>query len=495
MSALLWGGAFALRFETALVLAVVLFALAMAQTGFATSRALRGVDGWARVVYEYLLALHLALGMLAVWVVLRADSPVAGCAEPGGLGAFGFLVPNLVVLAWGLVLCVHGRRPAMLPEMACVASATPLVAWLLGPWWAWAVVLDAAVMTARVVAHGLAGMREQAGRPSGASVVRAVTELPEGVLCFRADGRVLVMNDVMRDCLTALGLSTDLADARGLWEALGRAAQAAGGAGAVLPEGVRLETGGHIRMFMLDEVVLGGMPCQRVIAVDVTDRERLVIQTEEANRRLEETGERLRASMDGVAEVARNEALAAMRSKVHDVIGQRLSILHRYLEDGTDPVSFGQVKALLASIADDLRSGSDTQPDAATELAAVVDAFALIDVEVRLRGALPADSACALAFARTVREAATNAVRHAQASVVEVVFAQVGDVETCTVRNDGAPCAAPPREGGGLAGMRSAAAALGGVLEVDPGPPFTVCMRVPRAQTVGEGRTEEGEPR
>ncbi|MGN0076562.1 MAG: sensor histidine kinase, partial [Parafannyhessea sp.] len=141
---------------------------------------------------------------------------------------------------------------------------------------------------------------------------------------------------------------------------------------------------------------------------------------------------------------------------------------------------------LLASIADDLRSGSDAQPDAATELAAVVDAFALIDVEVRLRGALPADPACALAFARAVREAATNAVSHAQAAVVEAVFARIGGMETCTVCNDGAPCAAPPREGGGLTGMRASATALGGVLEVDPGPPFTVRMRVPCAQAVGE---------
>lgn len=48
-----------------------------------------------------------------------------------------------------------------------------------------------------------------------------------------------------------------------------------------------------------------------------------------------------------------------MRARVHDVIGQRLSILHRYLEEGRlDDESLEQIDPLLRSIAADLRSGA-----------------------------------------------------------------------------------------------------------------------------------------
>lgn len=482
MSAAAWQAAApALQPETAVVLTVAFFVLAAVQTVCAARRALRREPGWARTVYEWLLVLHLALGLFAAWVVLRHLPPWLGSAAGAASAPFAFLLPNALVLAWGLALAVHGRRASMLPELACAALMTPPAAWALGAWWPWAVALDAACLAVRVVSTLVAGTSAGAGRPSGASVAQAVKDLPEGVLCARPDGRVLVMNDAMRDCLRALGFSTDLADTSGLWEGLQDAARR-GGAGAVLPEGVRLEVApGQIRLFMRDEVELGGRLCRRLVAVDVTDLERLVIQVEEANRRLEETGELLRASMDGVEEVARNEALIAMRSRVHDVIGQRLSILHRYLEDGGTGASFGRMAALLAGIADDLRAGTEAAPAAADDLAAVVAAFALIDVDVRVAGELPDDPAAAAAFARMVREASTNAVRHAQASAVRVALGRDGGCATCAVANDGAPCAGEPRSGGGLLGMRAAAEALGGTLEVDPGPPFTVRMRVPCA--------------
>ena len=64
-----------------------------------------------------------------------------------------------------------------------------------------------------------------------------------------------------------------------------------------------------------------------------------------------------------------------MRTRVHDVIGQRLSILHRYLEEGRlDDESLEQIDPLLRSIAADLRSGGDTEP--AEQLGDIVHALA-----------------------------------------------------------------------------------------------------------------------
>lgn len=130
----------------------------------------------------------------------------------------------------------------------------------------------------------------------------------------------------------------------------------------------------------------------------------------------------------------------------------------------------------------ELRAGVD--PDAATELAAVADAFGLMGVKVRLEGALPADREVALLFVRVVRECATNAVRHGRARAIDVCMGEgvaEGGVRCATllVTNDGATCAGVLRPGGGLTGMRAAAEAVGASFDACAGPPFAVRVCAP----------------
>lgn len=77
-----------------------------------------------------------------------------------------------------------------------------------------------------------------------------------------------------------------------------------------------------------------------------------------------------------------------MRARVHDVIGQRLSILHRYLEEGRlDDESLEQIDPLLRSISDDLRSGGDSEP--AEQLGDIIHAFGLVSVQIDVEGRFP----------------------------------------------------------------------------------------------------------
>ncbi len=123
--------------------------------------------------------------------------------------------------------------------------------------------------------------------------------------------------------------------------------------------------------------------------------------------------------------VADNAAYLRMRARVHDVIGQRLSILHRYLEEGRlDDESLEQIDPLLRSIAADLRSGGASEP--AEQLGDIVHAFGLVSVQIDVEGALPEDARVAAAFLQIIREASTNATKHAQAHRVHVRLWQEG---------------------------------------------------------------------
>ena len=106
---------------------------------------------------------------------------------------------------------------------------------------------------------------------------------------------------------------------------------------------VRDTTGGH-------------RPLRRIVCLDVTEAARANAALAKTNRELEEAATELRMRLADIERVAQASAYLSMRSRVHDVIGQRLSILHRYLEMGmTDPASVAELEQLLSSVMVDLR--------------------------------------------------------------------------------------------------------------------------------------------
>jgi signal transduction histidine kinase len=82
----------------------------------------------------------------------------------------------------------------------------------------------------------------------------------------------------------------------------------------------------------------------------------------------------------------------------------------------------------------------------------------------------PVSPGAGLAVYRLVQEALTNTLKHARgASSAEVRLHYGADALSLEVVDDGAPAAAPARNGGhGLAGMRERAAAYGGAVEAGP---------------------------
>ena len=180
--------------------------------------------------------------------------------------------------------------------------------------------------------------------------------------------------------------------------------------------------------------------------------------------------------------VAQDEAIVRMKARVHDTIGQRLSILHRFLEaENPTPEALGEVKRLAGSIVDDL-SEPET-PDRASQLDSIVGAFALIGIEVCVKGSLPEDDDAASVFVNIVREAATNAAKHAQAKHVDVNISRIGNVTLLRVVNDGMPAPANLRMGCGIPGMRRAAEAIGGTFDVSSNDPFTIEVHLERPES------------
>ena len=104
-------------------------------------------------------------------------------------------------------------------------------------------------------------------------------------------------------------------------------------------------------------------------------------------------------------------------------------------------------------------------------------------MQIDVEGALPEDARVAAAFLQIIREASTNATKHAQAHRVHVRLWQertdADAVAHMTISNDGSPAPVSYREGTGIPGMRHVAQDLGGSLEVHAAPPFTLTVSIP----------------
>lgn len=440
--------------------------------------------------YEASLVVHLVISAVIMFAASGSHlvAPLPVIAETAG----GLLWANAAITAYGMVLMVHYRRPVMLVELLLVAAATPPAVYVMGPVWTAVPIADAAFFLFRSIAALLMDVRNRQEDITAFSTIETINVIPVGILYLDPKGRPLLMNRCMRKNLVELHMPTSLRDMSSTWNDLRKLSMQ-------MPESSRnrvrinLDRFGEaravvevspaeIRLFLCDRVMVSGRSFERIIGLDVTEYAHAHDRLAQANHLLELAGQELQAQIEEVKKVADNAAYLRMRARVHDVIGQRLSILHRYLEEGRlDDESLEQIDPLLRSIAADLRSDGASEPK--EQLDDIVHAFGLVSVQIDVEGVLPRDTRVAAAFLQIIREASTNATKHAQAHQVHVRLWQEGPVAGAiahmTISNDGAPAPVSYREGTGIPGMRHVAQDLGGSLEVHATPPFTLAVSIP----------------
>ena len=435
--------------------------------------------------YEASLVLHLMISALILFASSGSYlvAPLDVCAR----AMSGALWLNAAIFAYGVVLMVHYRRLVMLVELLLVVAVTPPVVFAMGSAWTVVLIAEGAFFLFRSIAALLMDVRNRQEDITMFSTIETINVIPVGILYLDSRGRPLLMNRCMRKNLVELHMPTDLGDMSSTWNDLRKLSMQ-------MPESSRnrvrinLDRFGEaravvevspaeIRLFVRDRVMVSGRSFERIIGLDVTEYAHAHDRLAQANHLLELAGQELQAQIEEVKKVADNAAYLRMRARVHDVIGQRLSILHRYLEEGRlDDESIEQIDPLLRSIAADLR-------EPAEQLGDIVHAFGLVSVQIDVEGALPEDARVATAFLQIIREASTNATKHAQAHRVHVRLwqegADAGAVARMTISNDGSPAPVSYREGTGIPGMRHVAQDLGGSLEVHAAPPFTLTVTIP----------------
>ncbi|MEN3311379.1 MAG: hypothetical protein V7645_708 [Actinomycetota bacterium] len=239
-------------------------------------------------------------------------------------------------------------------------------------------------------------------------------------------------------------------------------------------------------------------------AITVSDNEPLPLDTEE---RLEKFTELVATA---IANAENRSELAASRARIVAASDETRRRIERDLHDGTQqrlvslglalraaeakvPHELGEVRAELFSAASGLADAVEdlqeisrgihpailSRGGLAPALETLAGRAALpVQLETRIHCRLPESVEVAAYY--LVSEALTNAVKHAEASAVQVQFRTEDSIVELAIRDDGVGGADPAR-GSGLVGLRDRVEALGGTLEITstPGLGTALLARIP----------------
>lgn len=436
---------------------------------------LDGASRLSRSAFEGMLTVHLAL--LAFLLVSFQDQTLQGSAALTAHAAVRWAgVPTALA---GICAAVPEKRRSPVLISALFSAATlPCSDVLFGRDFAWVFMACVLFFLLRGIAGLLSGLRHLKNNLSRLSLKEAVDTLHGGVLFAAAGGRIVLQN---RSMLALIHRIT------------GRSASNANELWALLRSPVDAE---DVTVTALGETLLVRLPdaawefscrtiaaCRRtytlICAADVTETDRVTRGLAAVTDELARTADRLQYVLDHYEEVKRAREAVGIRRHIHDIMGQRVSILNRALLYAPDSERiWADIAPLLSDLMGDIRNRTPDRPE--TVLRNMERSFALAGAELITEGALPADGGRALLFLKIVREAATNALRHAGATRICVRMTETEAGYAMTVTNNGTPPAGEIAEGGGITGMRERLAQAGGLLTIETVPVFRLTASLPK---------------
>ena len=418
-----------------------------------------------------MLAVLAALLLLAGWMHLRS-------LRIGGISVFLFLLMFADLL---YLLC--------LDKMLRLDNAFPLgtgrFTWQTVGLWIGRlpVVLHLLLLTVSI-AYCIGAWRREINscrtEISAAAIREAFDNLPTGLCFSRINGLPLLINRSMYH-LAEVVTGVPLQNANELWRELAAFTEKNG---AVCVESKPLPMlrlpNGSVWRFARKELLIDQELYIQTTATDITQLYHLSAKLSKNNAVLDDQRARLRKLTEEISQITQEKEVLASKIKIHSEFGYCLLASRRFLQqeqpvEQLEPVTamWREVVGKLEASVDDKRSLEDDT------LKLLLEAAASIGCEIVFAGGLPEDTETVYLLLTAVREAATNAVRHAHADKVTVCLERHEDMLFVSITDNGEKQAAAITEGGGLRGLRRKVEESGGRMELRYGQGVELCLCLP----------------
>ena len=380
----------------------------------------------------------------------------------------GWLAPQryaagLLALTVGLTSsCERRLLPGLLLAFAGLCTLPPMDAFL-----PLSAILILALLGVRLM---LLAMRARSTHDVTIASIRAGLDLlPEGILFGRTGHAAALVNIAMLQFMERL-LGRQYRSAEEFWAAL-----TAFDAPAVAEKHARRDA--FLFRFAQGDTWLvqrthltSGLDGWQLTAGCVTEFDAVSQELEAKNAALADMVDAQKELLTTLEETERHRTLQEITSRVHDVLGQRISMLQQLLaspapKDALDTIV--RIDSLLEAVP----LAQEVHP--ATLLADLTDTYRRLGIRLTVTGSLPRNLRRARAFAAIIREALSNAVCHGRANAVTITLGE----RQLRIRDNGIGCR-ELRLGGGLSGMMRRVNELGGRLLITQAPHFEIEARI-----------------
>ena len=306
-----------------------------------------------------------------------------------------------------------------------------------------------------------------------ASIREGLDLLPDGLLFARADHTAVLVNITMLHFMERL-FGRQYRNAEVFWQEL-MAFDVPATAEKELREDAALFRFAAGDVWLVQRVRLPeDLDGWQLTASCVTELDNVTRELEAKNKALGATISAQKELLTRLEETERHRTLQEITSRVHDVLGQRISMLQQLLaspapKDALDTIV--RIDSLLEAVP----LTQEAHP--ATLLADMTDTYTRLGIRLIRTGELPRNLRRARAFAAIIREALSNAVCHGRANEIHITLTE----RRLRIRDNGIGCRTL-HPGGGLTGMIRRVNDLGGRLLITPSPHFDLDAQIGEKQ-------------
>ena len=212
-----------------------------------------------------------------------------------------------------------------------------------------------------------------------------------------------------------------------------------------------------------------------IITFDITEEYKLHQKLNGQNKKLKENNKKILLSIDNIEELEKEKNLLKLKNKYHDILGQNLSILQQYLnKENITRENFEEIKFMIQKMFIDIEDTDDTNAN----LENLIKIHKKNGTDIIIDGKLPQNKETAKVFFEIIREATTNAIRHAGSSKVFVNIKETLEETYMIITNDGRKSNEFITENQGIKDMRRKVKKLGGMFYISTVPEFSVNISI-----------------
>lgn len=212
-----------------------------------------------------------------------------------------------------------------------------------------------------------------------------------------------------------------------------------------------------------------------IITFDITEEYKLHQKLNGQNKKLKENNKKILLSIDNIEELEKEKNLLKLKNKYHDILGQNLSILQQYLnKENITQENFEEIKFMIQKMFIDIEDTDDTNAN----LENLIKIHKKNGTDIIIDGKLPQNKETVKVFFEIIREATTNAIRHAGSSKVFVNIKETLEETYMIITNDGRKSNEFITENQGIKDMRRKVKKLGGMFYISTVPEFSVNISI-----------------